>query len=174
VFRLWPNNPHFQRAGAKLETGPPVDPSGRELVSSHPNPTTLEVRPAGTLAAGQAVEVNLPWTLTLPSFSVTDRISVQAGTLRLGSFFPLLAWQPGVGWATDPPASGLGEASTSPTADFDVSVTAPRGLDIPTPAPAAAATATGAGGPWRCGTSPCRPATSAWQPASPTRRTRCG
>ena len=130
VFRLWPNNARLQRAGAKLETGPVVDPDGRQLASSRPDPTTLEVRPGGTLTAGQAIDVSLTWRLTLPSFSIADRISTQAGALRLGSFFPLLAWEPGVGWATDPPASGRGEASTSPTADFDVRVSAPSGLSV--------------------------------------------
>jgi hypothetical protein len=130
VFRLWPNNPHLRPAGVELQTGPVLDPSGRTLPSSRPDPTTLEVRPGGTLAAGQATEVNLSWKLMLPSRPTGDRISVQAGTVRLGSFFPLLAWQPGVGWATDPPSSGLGEASTSPTADFDATITAPRGLVV--------------------------------------------
>jgi hypothetical protein len=143
VFRLWPNNPRFRQAGARLETGAPVDPDGRGLVDSHPDPTTLEVRPRRSLSAGQTVDVNLPWRLTLPSSPLPDRISTQAGTLRLGSFFPLLAWQPGVGWASDPPASGLGETSTSPVADFDVTVTTPRGLDV-------LATGTGDGrGHWR-------------------------
>jgi hypothetical protein len=110
--------------------------------SSYPDPTTLEVRPLRPLSAGESIEVNLRWRLTLPSYSTSDRISAQAGTLRLGSFFPLLAWQPGVGWAIDPPA-GLGEASTSPIADFDVTVTAPSGLDV-------LATGTGDGrGHWR-------------------------
>lgn len=143
VFRLWPNNQRFQRAGAKLETGAPVGADGRELVNRHPDPTTLEVRPPRGLSAGQSIDLNLPWRLTLPSSSTSDRISSQAGTLRLGSFFPLLAWQPGIGWATDPSGSGLGETSTSPVADFDATVTAPRGLDV---------LATGAGdgrGRWR-------------------------
>jgi hypothetical protein len=129
VFRLWPNNPHLRPTGIELQTGPVPDPGGRTLPSSHPNPTTLQVRPRGTLAAGQATEVKLSWKLALPSRPTGDRISAQGGTLRLGSFFPLLAWQPGVGWASDPPA-GLGEASTSPTADFDATVTAPRGLAV--------------------------------------------
>jgi hypothetical protein len=128
VFRLWPNNPHFRAAGVKLDAGP-VTSGGRRLASSRPNPTTLQVRPGGTLEPGRSIEVSLPWRLTLPS-SPSDRIDAEDGTLRLGSFFPLLAWQPGVGWATDPPASGLGEASTSPTADFDVTVTTPAGLDV--------------------------------------------
>ena len=129
VFRLWPNNPHLRPAGVQLDTGPVRDPSGRTMPSSRPNPTTLEVRPGGTLAAGKAIDVDLTWRLTLPSGPTGDRISAQAGTVRLGSFFPLLAWEPGIGWATDPPA-GLGEASTSPTADFDATVTAPSGLVV--------------------------------------------
>jgi hypothetical protein len=129
VFRLWPNNPDLRPAGIQLDTGPVRDPGGRTLPSSRPNPTTLEVRPGGTLAAGKAIDVDLTWKLTLPSRPTGDRISAQAGTVRLGSFFPLLAWQPGIGWATDPPA-GLGEASTSPTADFDATVTAPGGLVV--------------------------------------------
>ncbi len=128
VFRLWPNNQHFRAAGAKLDAGP-VSSGGRRVASSRPNPTTLEVRPGGALEPGRSIEVSLPWRLTLPS-SPSDRIDAEGGALRLGSFFPLLAWQPGVGWATDPPASGLGEASTSPSADFDVTVTAPAGLGV--------------------------------------------
>ncbi len=128
VFRLWPNSPYLSRAGAHLQAGP-VDTGGRPLPSANPEPTILEVRPGGTLAAGQAIELHLPWRLTLPTL-LGERLGGLAGTLRLGSFFPLLAWEPGVGWATEPPTSGLAEASTSPTADFDVTVSAPRGLAV--------------------------------------------
>jgi hypothetical protein len=128
VFRLWPNSPYLARAGAHLQAGP-VDAGGRPLRSANPTATILEVRPGGTLAAGQAIEVHLPWRLTLPEL-LGERLGALAGTMRLGSFFPLLSWEPGVGWATEPPTSGLAEASTSPTADFDVTVTAPQGLDV--------------------------------------------
>jgi hypothetical protein len=128
VFRLWPNSPYLARAGAHLRAGP-VDAGGRPLRSASPSPTVLEVRLGGTLAAGEAVEVHVPWRLTLPRL-LGERLGSLAGTMRLGSFFPLLSWEPGVGWATEPPTSGLAEASTSPTADFDVTVSAPRGLDV--------------------------------------------
>jgi hypothetical protein len=49
---------------------------------------------------------------------------------RLGSFFPLLAWNPREGWQTDPPSAIGWETWTSPTADFDVRVTVPRGLRV--------------------------------------------
>jgi hypothetical protein len=57
-----------------------------------------------------------------------DRNAHFRGGLRLGSFFPLLAWDPRRGWVTDPPARVLGESSTAPAADFDIAVRAPRGL----------------------------------------------
>jgi hypothetical protein len=128
VFRLWPNSPYLARIGAHLRAGP-VDAGGRPLRSASPSPTVLEVRPGRELPAGQAIEVHLPWRLTLPGL-LGERLGNLGGTMRLGSFFPLLAWEPGVGWATEPPTSGLAEASTSPTADFDVTVTAPRGLEV--------------------------------------------
>jgi hypothetical protein len=128
VFRLWPNSPYLSRAGAHLQAGP-VDAGGRPLPSASPEPTILEVRLGGTLAADQPLELHLPWRLTMPRL-LGERLGTLAGTMRLGSFFPLLAWEPGVGWATEPPTSGLAEASTSPTADFDVTVTAPPGLDV--------------------------------------------
>src|SRR5207253_8547493 len=48
--------------------------------------------------------------------------------IRLGSFFPVLAWDPRRGWVTDPPARILAESSTTPTADFDVQVDGPAGM----------------------------------------------
>jgi hypothetical protein len=58
---------------------------------------------------------------------VADRLARAGETLRLGSFFPLLAWETGRGWALDPPTTGFAEASVSPAADFDVRVSAPAG-----------------------------------------------
>ena len=39
----------------------------------------------------------------------------------------MLAWEPGVGWDTDPPTRLLAETSSTPTADFDVHLTVPSG-----------------------------------------------
>jgi hypothetical protein len=71
----------------------------------------------------------MTWRLRLP---VRDELPLRGGrTARLASFFPLLAWD-GSGWATDP-AVRRGDYpvwSTSPTADFDARITAPRGLQV--------------------------------------------
>lgn len=125
VFRLWPNSPLTARAGARLDTGT-VTIGAHAVATEQPDPTTLVVT-TGPLAAGKTIDVALPWTLHLPG-QVNDRVSRTGDTVRLGSFFPILAWEPGVGWATDPPTVAHGEASTAPTADFSVSVELPPGV----------------------------------------------
>ncbi|MFL6038379.1 MAG: M1 family aminopeptidase [Gaiellaceae bacterium] len=121
LFRLWPNAPTAREEGVRLEVG--RIPGARV---ARPDPTILVVR-VGPIAAGQRVHVRVPWTLRVPPAGF-DRIARFPGGLRLGSFFPILAWDPRRGWVTDPPARSLGESSTSPTADFAVHVRTPRGL----------------------------------------------
>ena len=128
VFRLWPNGPRPAGAGARLETGE-VTVAGRASPSAQENPTTLVVRPAAALTAGAPVDVTVPWRLTLPG-PVNDRVSRSGDAIRLGSFFPILAWEPGVGWATEPPTSGFSEAAMTPHADFTATVTVPDGLGV--------------------------------------------
>src|SRR2546423_14580690 len=60
--------------------------------------------------------------LVLPG-AANDRIARTGDAVRLGSSFPILPWESRVGWDTDPPTTQFAEASTAPTADFDVSVT---------------------------------------------------
>ena len=127
VFRLWPNGPLQLEAGTSLEVGE-VRSAGRPLKSRLTDPTTLEVDLSRQLQAHETIEVSMPWRLELggPSF---DRLSADGSSLRLGSFFPLLAWHPGSGWLRDPPTSSLAETSTSPVADFDVFLRLPRGVE---------------------------------------------
>jgi hypothetical protein len=128
VFRLWPNGPRQMSAGTRLEVGR-VDSDGRRLDAQLTNPTTLEIDPGPRLMPGETIEVSLPWRLELPGPSF-DRISADGTSLRLGSFFPLLAWQPGAGWLRDPPSTSLAETSTSPVADFDVALQLPPGVEV--------------------------------------------
>ncbi len=70
----------------------------------------------------------MTWRLRLPT---GPNARLYGGTTaRLGSFFPLLAWDPREGWRTDPPSAIGWETWTSPSANFDVTVRAPRGLDV--------------------------------------------
>jgi hypothetical protein len=128
VFRLWPNGPLQRRGGQRLDVGAVVQ-AGRKLDSTRSNPTTLVVHLRHPLRPGESVTVAVPWVLRVPT-RTSDRIAHFANGLRLGSFFPILAWDPDRGWVTDPPARILGESSTSPTADFDVHVRAPAGSRV--------------------------------------------
>jgi hypothetical protein len=125
VFRLWPNGVGLAAQGARLDAGP-VTIAGQVTPTTTDEPTTLVVHPPSGLGAGQPVDVALPWTLHLPG-ATGDRVSVDGDAVRLGSFFPILAWEPGVGWATDPSTGGFAEDSTAPTSDFDLTLTVPAG-----------------------------------------------
>ena len=126
VFRLWANGPVLRREGADMVAGP-VTVDGTTAASHLADPTTLVV--PRTIAAGATVHASLPFRLTLPQ-RAKDRISQDGTAIRLGSFFPLLPWQPGVGWALQPPTLANGETSSSPIADFDATIHAPAGLGV--------------------------------------------
>ena len=128
VFRLWPNGPVLTQEGAHLAPGP-VTVDGSPATPSLPDPTTMIVPLLRPLAAGQSVTTSMPWRLTLPG-NVRDRIGDDGPAVRMGTFYPLLSWEPGVGWATDPPTTIYAEATTSPAADFDLTVTAPDGWTV--------------------------------------------
>jgi hypothetical protein len=125
VFRLWPNEPFLARKGGRL-TVDSVRLNGRAALIARPNSTTLVV--PGALTAGRSVTVSMNWRLRLPVGSF-DRL-YGGSFARLGSFYPLLAWNSREGWETDPPSAFGWETWTSPTADFDVRVTAPPGMRV--------------------------------------------
>jgi hypothetical protein len=127
VFRLWANGPRQLAEGARLTVGPLTNDTGRRLPTRRPDPTTLVARTP--LRAGQSITVHLRWRLSVPRTG-SDRIARFRNGLRLGSFFPILPWDPRRGWVTDPPTRIVAETSTSPVADFDVRVTAPAGARV--------------------------------------------
>jgi hypothetical protein len=123
VFRLWPNGPSGH--GARLTVGA-LRVGGAPVRPERPDRTTLVVPLASPVAAGATVSVSLSFRLTVP-WSDEDRIGSNGRVVRLGSFLPLLSWEPGVGWAVDLPARIPSESATSPVADWDVTVRAPHG-----------------------------------------------
>jgi hypothetical protein len=125
VFRLWPNSPFYMRKGAGLTVGP-VTSAGHTLPTRRPDPTTLVVD--RSVAAGEEATVAMTWKLRLPR---REGLQLRGGgSARFLSFVPLLAWD-GRAWSTEPALRRLdGFWSTSPTADFDVRVAAPRGVRV--------------------------------------------
>ncbi|MEY2422294.1 MAG: hypothetical protein QOI95_2361 [Acidimicrobiaceae bacterium] len=128
VFRLWPNAPVLAASGVHEEVGG-VMRGGVALAVDQPDPTTVHVALPAKLNPGESTTVTVPYSLTIPGGNA-DRVAHQGDTMRLGSFLPLLAWEPGVGWATDPPTTAHAEAATSPAADYDVAITVPDGYDV--------------------------------------------
>jgi hypothetical protein len=128
VLRLWANGPRPTSVGTSIELGA-VAEGGRSPSVSQPDPTTAVVELGRWVPPGEAITVWVPWRLTVGG-PVNDRISRQGGSLRLGSFLPLLAWEPGVGWSIDPPTSGFAESTSSPTARWSVDVDVPDGFGV--------------------------------------------
>lgn len=128
VLRMWANGPRLAQAGGRGEL-PVVTLDGRHDPTSRPDPTTWVIQSTRPLRAGRAVEVAVDFVLTLPG-AANDRIARRGDAVRLGSWFPILPWERGVGWAVEPPTAGFAEASLAPTADFDVSLAVPAGLTV--------------------------------------------
>jgi hypothetical protein len=127
ILRLWANGP---RPEAHIDVTSVVDADGgAPLPTSQPDPTVLQVALGRTLAAGDRVAVVVGFRLVVTG-SVNDRISHSGDTLRLGSALPLLAWEPGAGWALEPPTSGFAEATTSPAADWSLRLDVTPGYDV--------------------------------------------
>jgi len=129
VLRLWPNAPVLAASGVMEDVGAITSGQGAALAVDRPDSTTVHVALPSTLTPGTKFTFTVPFTLTVPAGNA-DRVAHEGDTMRLGSFLPLLAWEPGVGWATDPPTTAHAEAATSPVADYDIALTVPAGYDV--------------------------------------------
>ena len=133
VFRLVPNGPGPAAAGNRLVVdaarGDDVAGSGYEDAGADGPGGLFVVRLDEELPTGQATEVALDFTLTLGE-SDFERVGAADGVSWWASGAPLLAWQPGVGWARDPFVDLPGETATSPVADTTVRVSAPEALTV--------------------------------------------
>ncbi|MCU1462601.1 MAG: hypothetical protein JWO37_2676 [Acidimicrobiales bacterium] len=128
VFRLWPNGPRTAPFGADLQVAD-VKVDGAPAVPTRANPTTIVVPLGHSAAARHAMHVSMTWRLHLAR-PVDDRVAHAGDGIRLGSFFPILPWEPGVGWAMDPPTTAYAESSTAPAADIDFAVAVPPGYTV--------------------------------------------
>ncbi|MGY1661258.1 M1 family aminopeptidase [Geodermatophilus sp. SYSU D00705] len=133
VFRLVPNDPGAADAGNALTVdavrGEDVAGSGYEDAGAEEPGGLYVVDLTRELAAGERTEVALDFTLRLGGGGF-ERIGTAQGVSWWASGAPLLAWEPGVGWARDPFVGILGETATSPVADTRVRVSAPADLTV--------------------------------------------
>jgi hypothetical protein len=133
VFRLVPNGPDSAPAGNRLVVdgvrGDDVAGSRYEAAGASDPGGLYVVDLEGELAAGEATEVELDFTLTLGAGDF-DRLGVDGDVSWWASAAPLLAWEPGVGWARDPFVELTGETASSPVADTVVTVSAPEDLTV--------------------------------------------
>ncbi|HEV7728288.1 MAG TPA: M1 family aminopeptidase [Modestobacter sp.] len=133
VFRLVPNGPGSAEAGNRLT----IDRvRGDDVTRGHYEPAGAGgpggryVLPlARRLAAGESTDVRLDFTLRVGE-GTFDRFGTTDGVSWWASGAPLLAWEPGVGWARDPFVDLLGETATSPAADTTLSVEVPAEMTV--------------------------------------------
>ncbi|RBY97245.1 peptidase M1 [Blastococcus sp. TF02-8] len=133
VFRLVPNAPESAPAGNRLVVdrarGDDVRDGGYEEAGGAAPGGLYVVRLDDELAAGESTEVRLDFTLAIGEGGF-ERFGVAEGITWWGSGAPLLAWEPGTGWARDPFVGLTGETATSPAADTRVTVSAPEQLTV--------------------------------------------
>jgi hypothetical protein len=133
VFRLVPNSPGAAELGNRITVdrvrGDDVDRSGYEDAGAEGPGGLYVVHLDGPLEAGGSTRVALDFTLSLGR-SGFERFGAAEDVSWWASGFPLLAWEPGVGWARDPFVDVLGETTTSPVADTTITVSAPEELTV--------------------------------------------
>jgi hypothetical protein len=133
VFRLVPNAPDSAPAGTHLVVdavrGHDVT-GGRYVADGAAAPGGLYmVALDHILRPGRSTELQLDFTLALGRRTF-DRVGTDAHVSWWASGAPLLAWEPGAGWAKDPFVALLGETAVSPAADTTVRVSAPHDLTV--------------------------------------------
>ncbi len=131
VFRLVPNTPDGGADELTVDAvrGADVADSGYEAAGADEPGGLYVVRLDGELDAGASTEVELDFTLNVTGGDF-DRVGAAAGATWWASGAPLLAWEPGVGWARDPFVGIVGETAVSPAADTSISVSAPEELTV--------------------------------------------
>jgi hypothetical protein len=89
-------------------------------------PGTLLRLPLGReVPAGEAVAATVDFTLAISADPVFERWGSSGKTAWWGTGHPLLAWERGAGWQTQPAGPVFGEYAVSETARYDVTVDAP-------------------------------------------------
>jgi aminopeptidase N len=131
VFRLVPNTPGSGSNELTVDSveGEDVAAGDYEAAEGEEPGGLYVVRLDEELAPGSSTTVELAFTLRLGA-GAFDRFGTDDGASWWASGAPLLAWEPGVGWARDPYVPIIGETATSPAADTTIRVDAPEELTV--------------------------------------------
>ncbi|MGI8882208.1 MAG: peptidase M1 [Jatrophihabitans sp.] len=131
VFRLTANTAPTVREGNKVEvTSAKADHGGKAATYTQDGAADgtqgglLHIPFSGTISAGTTVTADVAFTLTL-GHQGFDRFGRAGDFAWFASAQPLLAWQVGVGWHTEPMIQFTAESATSEAAQTDLTVTAP-------------------------------------------------
>ncbi|MFL6130563.1 MAG: M1 family aminopeptidase [Mycobacteriales bacterium] len=131
VFRLTANTPPSVQEGNRVQvTAATADPAGAafRVQPAGAAPETqgglLVVPLAREVPAGRQVSATVGFTLTLGR-QAFDRFGTLRSYAWWGSGQPLLAWERGVGWHSEPMLRFTAESATSEAAAVDLTVTAP-------------------------------------------------
>jgi Peptidase family M1 domain len=131
VFRLTANTAPTVKQGNRIQvTAASSEPSGgayrfQTAGAAAGTQGGLLILPLGReVPAGQRVTAHVGFTLTLGK-QAFDRFGRSADYAWWGSGQPLLAWERGVGWHTEPLLQYTAESATSEAARTDLTVTAP-------------------------------------------------
>jgi hypothetical protein len=126
--RLWPNGPRTSPGGVAMELTNVSFENG-PVHFDVLEPTIVRINVPGGLAAGTSIEFEMSFELVVPQ-ELESRLSGRDDYMRLGTMLPILPWEPGLGWALDPPTSLFAESVSSPVADYAIQVQVPEGYDV--------------------------------------------
>jgi hypothetical protein len=114
VLRQWANMPDYKAAGgwgriSKITISGAVS---RTYYPADTRSTITSLTLPRTLRAGEHIRISMAFTTRLPSRGA-ERLGNDGTTAWWGSGHPMLAWEQGVGWATEPAGTLWGERTTS-------------------------------------------------------------
>lgn len=134
VFRSWPNKPEIADHGGSMTVrsatvdGRKVSPAyQRKGAPSGSQGTLFRLPLRDCVAAGSTVEARISFTVEMARQS-GERVGTNgSGEMWLASAYPVLAWERGHGWMTQPAVDVFGEMDGTEEFRLDLDVVAPQG-----------------------------------------------
>lgn len=129
LVRLWPNGPRQSSNGVKLKLVRSMLDGEPAIPVPDTDPTIAVFVLDETHPAGEPLELEIAVSLVVEGEG-RSRLAAADDYMRLGTALPILPWEPGFGWATDPATALFAETVLSPVADYAVTIEVPEGFDV--------------------------------------------